>query len=185
MQTVNRLGHSQGGVVLLVGMVMVLLMTIVGLSAIRGTGMQEQMAGNMRDLNLAFQATEAALREGEAAISDNLGNFDASVNGFYLNLSHPDSDPAFSDMAHWGKNDWLSNRSVVAASVGDGDGLLADTPRYVVEELSYECDSGSGVNWGGGANSQSIIHRVTSRGVGGTENSVAVLQSTYILTPCI
>lgn len=59
---------SQTGAVLIVALVMLLLLTIIGISSMRGTSMQERMAGNMRDQSQAFQASESALRKGEAAV---------------------------------------------------------------------------------------------------------------------
>lgn len=57
--------HCQSGTVLIIALVFLLLMTLVGVAAMQGTTLQERMAGNHRDRNLAFQAAEAALREGE------------------------------------------------------------------------------------------------------------------------
>lgn len=57
------------GAVLIVALVMLLLLTIIGLSSMRGTSLQENMAGNMRDSNLALQASEAALRKGEEEVT--------------------------------------------------------------------------------------------------------------------
>ena len=50
---------------LIVAMVMLLAMTLLGVTAMRNTTLQERMAGNLRDSNLAFQSAERALREGE------------------------------------------------------------------------------------------------------------------------
>lgn len=59
---------QQRGAVLIVALIMLLLLTIIGLSSMRGTSLQENMAGNMRDSNLALQASEAALRKGEEEV---------------------------------------------------------------------------------------------------------------------
>jgi hypothetical protein len=59
---------NQSGMVLLVALVMVGLMSIIAVAAIRGSNMQEAMAGNLRDRNLAFQSAEAGLRIGEANV---------------------------------------------------------------------------------------------------------------------
>jgi type IV pilus assembly protein PilX len=56
----------QCGASLVVVLLLLLIMTLLGLAAMRGTIMEERMTANMTDRNLAFQATEAALREGEA-----------------------------------------------------------------------------------------------------------------------
>jgi type IV pilus assembly protein PilX len=59
---------QQNGAVLLVALIMLLLLTILGAAAMRDTNLQERMAGNMRDHNLAFQAAEAALRFAEQEV---------------------------------------------------------------------------------------------------------------------
>jgi len=60
--------HTQRGAVLIVALVMLLLLTIMGISSMRSTNMQERMAGNMRDQSQAFQAAETALRKGESTV---------------------------------------------------------------------------------------------------------------------
>ena len=55
------------GAVLLVSLVMLLLLTLVGLAGMRMVRLEERMAGNLRDRQMAFQAAEAALRAGETA----------------------------------------------------------------------------------------------------------------------
>lgn len=68
-------GHSrQQGAVLLVALIMLLLLTILGAAAMRDTNLQERMAGNMRDHNLAFQAAEAALRFAEQEVKTSYAN---------------------------------------------------------------------------------------------------------------
>ena len=60
------LPHPERGVVLLVALVMLLLVTVLGLASVRMLTLEERMAANSLDRNLAFQAAETALREGEA-----------------------------------------------------------------------------------------------------------------------
>jgi Tfp pilus assembly protein PilX len=59
--------RSARGAVLLVSLVMLLLLTVIGLAGMRMVQLEERMAGNLRDRQVAFQAAEAALRAGEAA----------------------------------------------------------------------------------------------------------------------
>lgn len=54
---------NQKGVVLITGLVFLVMMTILGVTAMQNTVLEERMAGNLRDENLAFQAAEAALRK--------------------------------------------------------------------------------------------------------------------------
>ena len=45
---------------------MLLIMTVLGVTAMQMSRMEERMAGNSRDINLAFQGAEAGLRDSEA-----------------------------------------------------------------------------------------------------------------------
>lgn len=56
---------NQSGVILVVSLIILLLLTLIGLTGMQTTSLEEKMAGNMRDKNLAFQAAEAALKAGE------------------------------------------------------------------------------------------------------------------------
>ncbi|MEN8166315.1 MAG: PilX N-terminal domain-containing pilus assembly protein [Pseudomonadota bacterium] len=51
---------------LVTSLILLLVMTLLGLSAMQTSLMEETMAGNVRDHNLAFQAAEAALRDADA-----------------------------------------------------------------------------------------------------------------------
>ncbi len=66
--------NNQQGAILIVALIMLLLLTIIGLSSMRGTSLQENMTGNMRDSNLSLQAAEAALRKGEQIVSSKLAD---------------------------------------------------------------------------------------------------------------
>lgn len=71
----------QRGATLLIALVMLIVMTLLGLSSIRSASMQERMGANLYDRSLAFQAVESALREAEARIS--AGTVITNSNGFY------------------------------------------------------------------------------------------------------
>ncbi|MFV3306618.1 PilX N-terminal domain-containing pilus assembly protein [Pseudomonas sp. NY15181] len=65
---INRAPRAQQGAVLVVALIMLLLLTIIGISSMRSTTLQERMAGNLRDESHALQAAEAAIRQGEAVV---------------------------------------------------------------------------------------------------------------------
>lgn len=89
---------AQRGAVLIVALIMLLLLTIIGLSGMRGTSLQENMASNMREGNLSFQAAEAALRRGEEkALTMFLGNT-------IYQLEVGDVDDTYPDLAGVAKN---------------------------------------------------------------------------------
>ena len=59
----------QEGFVLIVGLVILGLLTMLALSGMRDSTIQEKMAGASRDSGLAFQAAESALRDAENCIT--------------------------------------------------------------------------------------------------------------------
>jgi len=68
-ETITRLAscpRKQRGTILFVSLIILLLLTILGVTAMSNVTMEERMAGNLRDGDLATQAAEAALRSGEA-----------------------------------------------------------------------------------------------------------------------
>lgn len=94
--------NSQRGAILVVALFMLLLLTIIGLSSMRGTALQESMAGSMRDSSLALQAAEAALRKGEGVVTEKfinntLGTLDAAPQtGTYGSFPGVATAPAYS-----------------------------------------------------------------------------------------
>lgn len=59
--------HQQG-VALVVALILLVVMTLLGLSAMRSVTLEEKMAANTFDRSVSFQAAEAALREAEGKL---------------------------------------------------------------------------------------------------------------------
>lgn len=166
---------NQRGMTLVVGLIMVLLMTLVGMAAIRGSGMQELMAGNMRDRNLAFQSAEAGLRQGEAVLTGaTLPAFDGSTTGYESALTGS-SSTGFWDSYGW---DAGSIRTALALQ------MVASQPQFVIEEVTSTATinsvDGGAVDFASSLKTEdTIFYRVTTRAEGGTADAVVILQSTY------
>ena len=107
-------------------MIMLLLLTLISITASQVTGLEEKMAGNSRNHNIAFQAAEAALRGGETFLKQaTLPAFTATgTNGLYSEVGTP---PQQSD-------DWSSFNTVTysAASLSH----TASAPLYVIQQLN-------------------------------------------------
>ena len=70
MQMQSFVNHrAQRGVALIVALILLVVATLIGLAASRGTMLQERMSSNSYDRSLAFQRSEAALRAAEAVIT--------------------------------------------------------------------------------------------------------------------
>jgi len=62
--------HRQRGAALFVSLMLLLILTVLGLSSSNVSIMQERMASNVTDYNLAFQEAEETLREIEGRVTD-------------------------------------------------------------------------------------------------------------------
>jgi type IV pilus assembly protein PilX len=58
-------GYREAGVTLVISLLFLLLLTILGVTSMNTSTLQEKMAGNLRDQDTALQAAESALRSGE------------------------------------------------------------------------------------------------------------------------
>ena len=59
---------KETGMALFVSLVLLLVLTLLGISAVQTTGLETRMARNDHDALLAFQAAESALREAETRL---------------------------------------------------------------------------------------------------------------------
>lgn len=60
----------QSGSTLIVALVMLLLISLLAVGSMQDTILQERMTSNTEDRSIAFESAEAALRDGEADLSD-------------------------------------------------------------------------------------------------------------------
>ena len=81
----------EGGFSLLVVLIFLIVLSLLAVFAVRGVVTSDRMAGNAQDWNLAFQAAEAALRDGEADVS---GTLAPEAGGGAITV-HPTSPAAF------------------------------------------------------------------------------------------
>ena len=180
-------GKRQTGVVLLVGLIMLLLMTVVGLAAIRGSNLQETMAGNMRERQLNFQVAEAGLREGEAFIENQTSQdlealaFNGSVSWQLPDMNQQGNQSALGlpQVDNWDQDDWAARAKTADVDLGDTN--TGDPPQYLVERLDVppcpKCD-GCSTDVGSGCGEREM-YRITSRSASAATNSGAVLQTVY------
>ncbi len=175
---------QQKGVVLIISLVMLLLLTLIGLTGTQVTSLEEKMAYNTRDNNLAFQAAEAALRGGEAQIETiiALSAFDGD-NGL---LGESDAQHDYATNATWADiNTAGDNSDDDAIEFNTGFAVLASQPRFYIKHLGTSDDSSSGasINIGGygesTAGSSTSFFTVTARGTGAQDNSQVYLRTHY------
>jgi len=167
----SSLPRAQRGAVLVVSLIILLIMTIIGVSSMKNTTLEERMAGNMRDQNLAFQSAEAALIEGENFLENNLLIVTDGTAGLHARNAAPDVfDP----------DTWANNtKSVGAVSLNDDQNA-----RYFIEKIGDVSKStGKDLTFDPGGNKVKggdiTGYRVVAVGEGPSGTAQSILSSYY------
>jgi type IV pilus assembly protein PilX len=161
----------QHGAVLVTAMLLLLVLTIIGVTAMQMSRMQERMAGNTRDVNLAFQAAEGALRSGEAYIAGlEIEPIGCSTSPCQVWQESAVATSVASLQESW----WETNGQTFGQAAMDD---LAEAPTSVVEELGFVRTDGA-VNMSDPPDGRNF-YSITARSTGGSGQADVVLQSTY------
>lgn len=178
--------QSQQGSVLMVSLVILLVLTLLGISGMESTIMQTRMAGNMQDMTTVFQAAEAGLRDAEGDIQDNI----SSSTVFRSNCTSGRCEPADREVAPpeedvWDDTDkvnWTSGTNTVAYGANTGATALVDVhapPRYIIERLQT-VGRGNSIKAGFGAQQITEWYRVTAVGYGADGTTPEVMLQSVV-----
>lgn len=146
--------RAQRGIVLVTSLIFLLVLTLIGVTAMQGTTMQERMSGNMQDRNVAFQAAEVALRAGEGWLQEN--EYDTNITTARLSDSEA--------------RDWDGVNPEPRGSGQGSDQLHAD-PVYYIGESYFVLTPGP--------NEGCDFYPVTSRAAGRSESTIVVIRAYY------
>jgi type IV pilus assembly protein PilX len=176
--------RAESGIVLVTGLVFMLILTVVVVAILRTGSLEERMAANARNRQIALQAGEAVLRDAEATLFaapavpldpfTPAGFTDACTNGFCAR-------PAPGGTPKWKTVDWSSasaTRSFASDTSNLSTSLVAAQPRYIVEVASTPIISPSA----GGGLCPTVVYRITARGLG-KDGSEVFVQSMYRARP--
>ena len=161
---------KQSGAVLMVSMIMLLLLSIIGVTGSQVTSLEEKMAGNSYDQNIAFQATEEALRSGEQVIDDlaNLSTFDGTNNatnngtgGQFSPTQRPD---------YTAGNTWANTSEPSANAIP----LVATQPRYFIHYIGNQPSDPLDPS-----SDPVSMFRIVARGTGRQDTTRVFLQAYY------
>jgi len=170
---------SQNGAALITGLIFLVVLTLISLSAIKSTSLEERMAGNARDQDVAFQAAEAGIREGVKYISNNIASFQATgFSGFTagctagLCLNNPVT-PVWTTITT--NNDWETTKTKAYSGLTQ----VSAQPRYIIELIPYSLPPpGSPLTIGkGNTGAQLTPFRITARGWGVTKQAQTTVQA--------
>jgi len=164
---VNRRGleSPQGGIALLLALVVLLLVTILGLVGLESAVLELRMAGAQREYALAYQAAQGALNDGERVLkglsATDLASFEDNRAGRYLPAAP--GAPSRASAVDWSSNAVLTPATALGAPV-------QRQPRYLLEYLGAE----DGGTW--------HRFRMTARGYGAEGGLEVTVQRTLGLT---
>ena len=179
----------QEGFVLIVGLVILGLLTMLALSSMRDTTMQEKMAGASRDSGLAFQAAESALRDAENCIAETTDGCDFDT----ANKAHfAKDDPLFPKHNKlFNADTWVAYDPPGAPTPLKGvpskkKGDAADGVNYIIRQASTVGGGAGGtkaIGLGGygdtAATESQVIYEITARGAGASGAGQSVLRVYY------
>lgn len=166
--------RKQRGAILVTSLLLLIILTVLGVAMMRMTSMQERMAGNTRDMNLALQGAEAALRDGEDRLSPvNLVNRPVALAGAGCEFCTRNALPiAIDDPTQF---DWTTAQEYGVDGAQDIDGLAED-PRYTIAEIGFVLDNRlTGQDPPIGRD----FYQITGRSTGASGQANAVLQTTF------
>ena len=173
----------QKGAILVFCLIFLTVLTVMGMSSMESTTLEERMSGNMRDYTMAFQSAESAIKAAEAWLAVQANLPPVSGNGSTPVWIENSMDQSASDGKYWWEHasadgTWWNNNGVAITGVAE----VSAQPRYIIEEYRA-VPSGQSISIGGGETiAPKIFHRVTARGVGVNATTSVSVQTTFVNT---
>ncbi len=193
----RRPGSQERGAALLLTLAILLILTVLGVSSVQTTSLQEKITRNNRDMNVAFQAARAAILEAEAWLEGMTSLAAFPPDGAAVSCAGGRCR-ATDGVARWAQDHWDDPATSIRAELG-----TAQAARYRIEYLaslelseasSAETDPGDTASTAASPDASldaapdaspdtgpvhSHIFRITARATGSTGKAVAMLQTTY------
>jgi type IV pilus assembly protein PilX len=169
--------NASRGVALVISLILLVVMTIFGLTGVKLVSSEERMVGQVYDRTLAFQAAESSLREAELLIEELGQPSPAAGSACVLTAVGAKSlmtcgAPSAAEQPRWLDTDfseWSDGTAV-------GKDSLEITPQYFVEYLGDNFPCGFDPST---AASTCKRYRITARARPGSGRANVVLQSVY------
>lgn len=177
--------NASKGTTLAISLMLLFIITLIGVTTIRSTQMQEKMSHNIQDKLASFQAAETALIGAEDLIGAipseiipttlaDCPNVTIGAVSFCIVNYTASLLPEEQSYSWWTSN--AENYAITYPGTTASKNKVANSPRYYVEFNSFVPDSlvigkapPTGVHY----------YRIFSRGTGATDSARTVLESTY------
>ena len=175
-----RLPSAQRGMALITGMLLLVVVTILAMSMFRGYGTQQKIAGNVREKNRAVSAAVSAQQYAEYWLSTATT---LPVGGDCSGISVLPIPQVCSNNPDFAVVPWTLNAKPVGVSFNTfnnmsklnrenpSNGTYYSTPMFYITDL------------GPAAAGTGEVYQIDATGWGGTADTVAVVESTFLLKP--
>ena len=175
---------KQQGTALIIGLIMLVVMTLIGVSATSTALMEEKMTGNFRDIEIAYHAADTALRDAEGWLFQQTTNPGAVANGSTMIYTLDALDTSGNASNWWQEqttSTWWSSNGFDHTDFGGLANSLSNVktkPNSIIEYKAQYCETCGEI--GNVANNDPIFYyRITSRATGGSDESRVLMQSTW------
>jgi type IV pilus assembly protein PilX len=172
---------SQKGMALITGMLLLVVVTILAMSMFRGYGTQQKIAGNTREKNRALSAAISAQQYAEYWLNSKTppAAGDCSAIGVSPLPQVCNNSPDFA-VVPWSINanpvgvrfdTFTSSNLAKVDKMNPTQGTYYSTPLFYITDL------------GQSAAAPGEVYQINAIGWGGTYDTVAVVESTFLLSP--
>ncbi len=186
-QLVKNLPGSQQGMALITGLLLLMVLTLLGITAMDNAVMEETMVKNQRDQQVAFQAAESAMVDGFGwldiqGVRPRLNNpvpLSDGTPGIVVNANNMMSDADATSSNWWAANGLSYGVATGAAPIAG----LAAQPRHITQEFVAQAQST--VDHVVLSNEYSATpgkryYRISSQGSGFSATTQVVVQGIYV-----
>ncbi len=162
--------EQQRGITLATGLILLLMVTLLGITAMSTSSFQQKMTANFVDKEVAFQAAESGLIAGESWLNSQI-LAPIAVSGCTppCVLAH---DPDFymeDQTATW----WSTNGALASEVILP---TVSTQPRYTIQYVTFIPDD---LVIGSGDPPGRYYYYVTSRGTGASDDAEVLVESSF------
>ncbi len=200
MRSTDRM--QQQGAALAVGLILLLIITLMGYTGMKGTILQEKMAAGLKNRSMAYGGAQSALRAGEQFLYNLVettngvvieGTAAGSLSNIYSLYNTP-GDPTTglnATVESFKTNDWSTSGTepghnyTASSEVGSA---LSVQPEFMIQHIRGT-DAGTGVgtvefgNYGSSSTPTQSTFLITAKSRSGDGKSFAMLESVYTAVP--
>jgi len=168
--------RRETGIALITTLIFLVVLSLFAVNAAMTSGLEIRMAGSMGDQDQAFQASEAALRDGEAWLASRTSRPVPEAAGSTCTIPcdvwAPNVLGDFPDATVKTTLWWQTNAHPATDTIAG----VATQPYYVIEEQKFVPDT---LTLGLGVPPGHYYYLTTARGTGGSDAARVVLQTHY------